>query len=98
MREGSSYEITKGMRVVGRDGETIGGVHEVIMDDGSGIFVGIAVRPNLFSHSLNVPGDRVDRLHDGVVYVDAVQAELQPYQTPEEKHNEVAQAYESTQS
>ena len=98
MREGSSYEITKGMRVVGRDGETIGGVHEVIMDAASGIFVGLSVRPHLFAHSLNVPGDRVERLHEGIVYVDAVQAELQPYQTPEEKHNEVAQAYESTQS
>ncbi len=98
MREGSYFEITKGMRVVGRDGETIGGVHEVIADEGSGIFVGLSVRPHLFAHSLNVPGDRVDRLHEGVVYVDAVQAELEPYNTPEERHNEVVQAYDPGQS
>ena len=98
MREGSCYEITKGMRVVGRDGGTIGGVHDVIMDEGSGIFVGLAVRPSLFAHSLNVPGDRVDRLHEGVVYVDAVQDELQPYTTPEERRHEAVQAYDERQA
>ena len=97
MREGSYLEIAKGMRVIGRDGGTIGGVHEVVMDEASGIFVGLAVRPNLFTHSLNIPGDRVERLHEGVVYVDAVEAELQPYATPAERHQEVVQAYEDQQ-
>ena len=94
MREGSYAAIEKGMRVVGRDGETIGGVDEVIVDEGSGIFVGLAVRPNLFTHALQVPGDRVERLHEGVVYVDAVESELRPYDTPEEKHRQAEQAYE----
>jgi sporulation protein YlmC with PRC-barrel domain len=95
MREGSYTQIKPGMRVVGRGGETIGGVHEVVVDEASGIFIGLAVRPNLFTHSLLVPGERVERLHDGVVYVDAVEAELNAYNTPEERHHDTEQAYEN---
>lgn len=94
MREGSYTQIGKGMRVVGRDGETIGAVDDVIVDEGSGIFIGLAVRPNLFTHPLLLPGDRIDRLHDGVVHVDAVESELRPYNTPEERHFDTAGAYE----
>lgn len=93
MREGSYAEIEPGMRVVGRDGETIGSVHEVVADEQSGIFVGLAVRPNLFTHSLLVPGDRVERFRDGVVSVDALQGELSEYVSPEEKMHDTAQAY-----
>lgn len=94
MREGSAGEIRKGMRVVGRDGETLGGVTEVLMDEASGIFHGIAVRPNLFTHDLEIPADRVLRLRDDVVYVEAVEKELQPYQTPAERYRETSEAYE----
>lgn len=94
MREGSYAEIKKGMQVIGRDGETIGGVSEVIVDDGSGIFVGLAVRPNLFTHALLVPGDRVARLHNDVVYVDAVEQDLHPYNSPAERHHDTAEAFE----
>jgi sporulation protein YlmC with PRC-barrel domain len=93
MREGSYAEIEPGMRVVGRDGETIGAVHEVVADEQSAIFVGLAVRPNLFTHSLFIPGDRVERFRDGVVYVDALQGELSEYVSPEEKAHDTAQAY-----
>lgn len=94
MREGSAAEITRGMRVVGRDGETIGGVTEILMDQASGIFHGLAVKPNLFTHELEIPGGRVERVHDGVVYVDALETELQPYQTAEERYQQTAEAYE----
>ena len=94
MREGSYTQIQRNMRVVGRDGETIGGVDEVIVDEGSGIFVGLAVRPNLFTHPLLLPGERIDRLHDDVVYVNAVESELDPYNTPEERHFDTAGAYQ----
>jgi sporulation protein YlmC with PRC-barrel domain len=93
MREGSFYEIRKGMRVIGRDGETIGGVDEVIVDEASGIFVGLAVRPNLFTHALLVPGEKVERLHDDVVTVDAVESELRSYDRPEERHHDTEDAY-----
>jgi sporulation protein YlmC with PRC-barrel domain len=92
MREGSYTQIEKSMRVVGNDGQTIGGVSEVIVDQASGIFVGLAVRKNLFTHPLLLPGDRVDRLHEGVVYADAVEAELKAYNTPEERHHDAAEA------
>jgi len=55
------------------------------------------VRPNLFTHPLLVPGELVDRLNEGVVYVDAVEAELRPYNTPEERHHDTAEAYEGIQ-
>ncbi|MCC2670761.1 MAG: hypothetical protein K0Q72_3232 [Armatimonadetes bacterium] len=94
MREGSYAEITPGMRVVGKDGETIGAVREVIVDEGSGIFVGLAVRPNLFTHSLFVPGAAVERLHDDVVSVETVKSELHPYNTPEERRHDTVEAFE----
>jgi len=95
MREGSYAEIEPGMRVVGIDGETIGGVQEVIVDEGSAIFIGLAVRPNLFTHALLVPGELVERFHEGVVYVNAVRSELSPYNTPEERHHDAQEAFES---
>lgn len=94
MREGSYAEIEPGMRVVGSDGETIGGVHEVIVDEGSAIFVGLAVRPNLFTHALFVPGALVERYHDGVVHISTVSSDLAPYNTPEERHHDALEAFE----
>ena len=82
------------MRVVGRDGETIGGVTEVLLDQASGIFHGIAVRPNLFTHDLEIAADHVLRLKDDVVYTDVVERELPPYQTAEERYRETSEAYE----
>ncbi len=93
MREGSYAQIEKGMRVVGRDGETIGAVSDVIVDEASGIFVGLSVSPNLFTHPLLLPGEQVERLHDGVVYVESVAGDLAPYNTPEERHHDTEEAY-----
>lgn len=95
MREGSYAEIKPGMQVIGTDGETIGGVQEVIVDEASAIFVGLAVEPNLFTHALRVPGELVERLHEDVVYVNAVQADLSPYNTPEERRHDAVEAFES---
>lgn len=94
MREGSYMEIRPGMRVVGRDGVTIGGVTEVIVDGGAGIFIGLAVRPDLVTHALKVPGEAVDRLHEDVVYVDTIQVELKPYSSPEERRHDAVETYE----
>jgi uncharacterized protein YrrD len=98
MREGSYFEIRKGMRVVGRAGDTLGAVDRVIVDEGSDIFVGLAVKPNLFTHPLLLPGDRIDRLHEDVVYSDAAEAELQPYHTPEERYHEAEQGFEEVRT
>lgn len=95
MREGSYTQIKSGMRVVGRAGETLGAVGEVIADEASGIFVGLAVKPpEMNAHVVKLRGELVDRLHDGVVYTDASAADLEPYRTPAEKYHEVEEAYE----
>jgi uncharacterized protein YrrD len=85
MKEGSYLEIEAGMPVVGRGDEEIGMVAEVLEDEGSGIFVGLVVSAGgLFGAPLFVPGETVERLHDGVVTVDAVAEALEPYVSPEE--------------
>jgi sporulation protein YlmC with PRC-barrel domain len=94
MREGSYAEIRPGMRVTGTDGHTIGSVEEVVVDEASRIFVGLAVRPNLFTHALLVPGEAVERLHDDVVYVNTVRERLQPYNTPSERRHDAVEAFE----
>jgi sporulation protein YlmC with PRC-barrel domain len=94
MREGSYVEIQKGMRVVGRDGETIGGVTQVVVDEATGIFHGIAVRPNLFTQDYEIPGDRVQRVRDNVLYVDALEDELQPYEDTAARYQHTAEQYE----
>jgi uncharacterized protein YrrD len=94
MREGSYTQIRPGMRVMDVNGETVGGVQEVIVDEGSDIFVGLSVRPNLFTHPLFVPGEFVERLHDEVVYLSVPGDQLQPYHSPAERHHEVERSYE----
>ncbi len=93
MREGSYAEIRKGMRVVGRDGETVGAVQEVLVDEGSGIFVGLTVRPNLFAHTLRVPGEAVDRVHEGVVHIQLIQSELSAYEAPDIRYREAEETF-----
>src|SRR5438094_1960824 len=47
-RRGGRGEIEPGMRVLGADGEWVGTVSEVLADQASGIFHGLAVRHGLF--------------------------------------------------
>lgn len=96
MREGSYTQIKRGMRVLGRGGETLGGVADVIADEASGIFVGLAIKPpEMNAHVVKLRGGLVDRLHDGTVYTEAAAADLEPYVTPAEKYHEAEEAYEA---
>jgi len=96
MREGSYSQIKRGMRVLGRNGETLGGVDDVIADEASGIFVGLAVRPpEIAAHALKLRGELVDRVHDDVVHTSATAADLEPYRTPAERYHEAEEAYET---
>jgi len=95
MREGSYAQIEPGMPIVGRDGEPIGSVDEVLVDEGSGIFVGLTVRIGRNVHPRQLRGELIDRLHEGTVYADAVGDELDNYQTPEERHHEAEAAFEA---
>jgi uncharacterized protein YrrD len=93
MREGSYMEIEPGMKVVGPDGEGIGTVDQVVADEASGIFVGLAVRHGLFGDARLVPGEKVERLHEGVVTVTSHWDELEPYLPVEERIASAQQGY-----
>jgi hypothetical protein len=91
MKEGSYLEIEPGMRVVGRGGKGLGVVEEVLEDEGSGIFVGLVIKAgHLFGRPMLLHGEHVERLHDGVVFVDVVPEELEPYVSPAEAMRERA--------
>ena len=62
--------IEPGWKVVGRGGEELGTVHEVIGDTGKDIFNGLAVSPGLLKSSRYVPAERVAQIVDGRVELD----------------------------
>jgi sporulation protein YlmC with PRC-barrel domain len=62
--------VEAGWEVVGRDGEELGSVHEVIGDSGTDIFNGLAVSPGLLRASRYVPAERVREIVEGRVVLD----------------------------
>ena len=68
--------IEAGWTVVGRDGERLGSVHEVIGDSNADIFNGLAVSPGMLRGSRYVPAERVVAIVDGRVEVDVRAAEF----------------------
>jgi sporulation protein YlmC with PRC-barrel domain len=84
MEEGSYLEMEPGMPVIDALGEQIGRVQEVLVDEGSGIFVGLAVSDEslLGGTTWRVPGELVERLHDGVITITATRDELVEYTPP----------------
>ena len=62
--------IEAGWKVVSRDGEQLGSVHEVIGDSNADIFNGLAVSPGLLRGSRYVPAERVGVIVDGQVELD----------------------------
>jgi sporulation protein YlmC with PRC-barrel domain len=93
MREGSYMEIEPGMRVVGAGGEGIGTVSQVLADQASGIFHGLAVRHGLFGDTRLVPGEQVEAVHEGVVRISSRWDELKEYVPPREQMAETRQEY-----
>ena len=87
MQEGSYALIEPGMEVIGRNGAVLGSVREVLADEASDIFKGLVLRTGLFGHDLLIPGERLERVHERTVYVDAAMGELQPYLSPEERRS-----------
>ncbi len=89
MKEGSYLQIEPGMAVVDAQGKPIGRVREVLADEGSGIFHGLTVSEGtvLGGRTLEVRGELVERLHDGVVTLSAVEGELKEYTPRSEAHN-----------
>jgi hypothetical protein len=72
----SWFVIEPGWDVVGRDGEKLGTVHEVIGDTGEDIFNGLAVSPGLLKGSKYVPAERVATIVDGRVELDLTAEEF----------------------
>jgi hypothetical protein len=93
MREGSYMEIEPGMKVVGPGGESVGAVDQVVADEASGIFHGLAVRHGLLGDTRLVPGEQVEALHEGIVTITSRWDELEPYIPVEQRIAETQQGY-----
>jgi hypothetical protein len=93
MREGSYMAMEPGMRVIGAGGENVGTIAEVLADEASGIFHGLAVRHGLLGDTRFVPAEEVERLHEGVVYITTRRDELQEYVPAREQWAEARQEY-----
>jgi uncharacterized protein YrrD len=73
----SWFVVERGWAVVGRGGEELGSVHEVIGDSGEDIFNGLAVSPGLLRGSRYVPAERVAEIVEGRVVLDLDEREFQ---------------------
>ena len=96
MREGSYNDIKIGMAVVGPGDEgPRGKVDDVLVDESSNIFVGLAIHDGSLLHErrLFVPGEHVVAVHDGQVQIDIPLSELEPYVTPEERMAQMQEQY-----
>jgi hypothetical protein len=62
--------IERGWKVLARNGDDLGEVHEVVGDSGKDIFNGLAVSPGLLKGSRYVPAERVEGIWDGNVQLD----------------------------
>jgi len=93
MREGSYMEIEPGMRVVDAKGDAVGSVRQVLADQSSGIFHGLAVRHGLLGDTRLVPGEQVEAVRDGVVAISAPWDELPEYVSPREQMAETRHGY-----
>src|SRR5262249_22023642 len=93
MREGSYMEIRPGMKVLGAGGESVGAVEQVIADEASGIFHGLAVRHGLLGDTRMVPGEQVEAVHNGAVTITCGLDELPEYVPIEERMAKTQKGY-----
>lgn len=68
--------IEHGWKVVGRDGEELGSVHEVLGDEDVDIFNGLTIHHGLLRKPRYVPAERVAEIVEGQIRLDLDQAEL----------------------
>jgi uncharacterized protein YrrD len=69
--------IEHGWKVVGRDGEELGSVHEVIGDSNADIFNGLTMQSGLLKKTRYVPAERVAEIVEGQITLDLDEAELE---------------------
>lgn len=78
MADPASWKVVEhGWRVVGRSGEELGTVREVLGDANADIFNGIAISEGLLQGNRYVPAERVSGIVEGEVRVDCDADELQ---------------------
>jgi hypothetical protein len=84
VREGSYMAIEPGMDVESPGGH-VGTVHEVLADEGSGIFVGLAISGSTRGRLLLVHGEHVDAVVGRTVTITAEADSLEEYHSPAER-------------
>ena len=69
--------IEPGWQVVGRDGEELATVHEVLGETNADIFDGLSVMPGLLKSPKYVPAERVRTIVEGRVDLDVTAEEFE---------------------
>jgi uncharacterized protein YrrD len=69
--------IEPGWIVAGREGETLGQVHEVFGDDAADIFNGLVVSPGRLKAFRYVPSERVAAIFEGLVELELDEDEFE---------------------
>jgi uncharacterized protein YrrD len=68
--------IEHGWTVVGRDGQDLGTVHEVVGDENADIFTGVTIHHGLLKPPRYVPSERVVDIVEGRVTLDVDEDDL----------------------
>ena len=76
--------IEPGWTVVGRDGEEVGKVEEVIGDSGEDIFNGLSVSSGLLGKPKYIPAERVIGIVEGEVRLDFAGAAIEHFDDHEQ--------------
>ncbi len=63
--------VERGWRVLGRNGDELGTIDEVLGDANADIFNGLTVLSGLLASPTYVPAERVTEIRDGEVLLDA---------------------------
>ena len=63
--------VEPGWRVLGRGGDELGAVDEVLGDDDADIFNGLSVRSGVLASPTYVPAERVAEIREGEVVLDS---------------------------
>jgi hypothetical protein len=74
--------VEEGWAVVGRDGDPLGKVKEVLGDENADIFDGLVLSPGLLSKDRYVPSERVTGIYEGRVELDLAEAEVEALDEP----------------
>jgi hypothetical protein len=75
--------VEEGWEVVGRDGNVLGKVKQMLGDENADIFDGLVLSPGLLHQDRYVPSERVTAIYEGRVDVDLGEAEIEALDEPD---------------